>query len=199
MIPLSGIFIAAHLKSWTSHCDGESANDSNSLVGLAAKIEKPKLESKKVDPFDCHNPACSSKMDLLKNAMRKRKSTATIQSAPEHLPPALSSSAFRAAEKKDSSSEETDISKSDVDDIDLVTISETEKDSSFVSDCPLDKEELGRSTWNLIHTVAAYYPNIPTDVDKENARNFISALSYLYPCEVCRSDFKESVANFPPM
>jgi Erv1 / Alr family len=203
VIPISGFFIAAHLKSWTSHCDGDGSNDSNSRVGMSANSERPKSEAKKVDPFDCHNPACSSKMDLLKNAMKKRKSSATLPVAPENLMPALSSSSAIVLVSSDPPIiVVNDVGNSSGDKMVSVAIIETEKDSalsSAVSDCPLDKEELGRSTWNLIHTVAAYYPNSPSEADKENARNFILALSYLYPCEVCRSDFKESVANFPPL
>jgi Erv1 / Alr family len=203
LIPISGFFIAAHLKSWTSHCDGDGSIDSNSIVGMSADSERPKLESKKVNPFDCHNPACSSKMDLLKNAMKKRKNIATLQVAPESLLPALSSSSVIAIVSPDPSvTADNDIVKSSSDRIDSVAIIERERDSALskaVSDCPLDKEELGRSTWNLIHTVAAYYPDSPSEEDKGNARNFILALSHLYPCEVCRSDFKESVANFPPL
>jgi hypothetical protein len=44
-------------------------------------------------------------------------------------------------------------------------------DSSLKSDdtkvllegCPVDKDELGSSTWNLLHTLAAYYPDEPTE------------------------------------
>lgn len=203
MIPISGILIAAHLKSWSSHCDGDGSNDSNSVVGVSARSERPKSEPNKVDPFDCHNPACSSKMDLLKNAMKKRKSIATLKVTPEVPLPALSSSSVITLKTSDTPATAIDtIVKLSGDESDSVMIFEREKDSvlsSAVSDCPLDKEELGRSTWNLIHTIAAYYPKSPTDADKQNARNFIVALSYLYPCEVCRSDFKESVANFPPL
>jgi Erv1 / Alr family len=200
VIPISGFFIATHLKTWTSHCDADGSIDSSSMVGMSASGERTKSESKKVNPFDCHNPACSSKMDLLKNAMKKRKNIATLQVAPESLLSALSSSSVIAIVSPDPSiTADNDVANSSSD---SVAVIETERNSAVslsVSDCPLDKEELGRSTWNLIHTVAAYYPDSPSEADKENARNFILALSHLYPCEVCRSDFIESVANFPPL
>jgi len=65
-------------------------------------------------------------------------------------------------------------------------------------ECPLDREELGRSTWGLLHTIAANYPNSPNEIDKANAANFINSLSALYPCKVCAKDFAESISLNPP-
>ena len=134
-------------------------------------------------------------MDLLKNAMKKQKKAIPITPVIE----------------KPIDTESTEkIAINDVDNIpsDLPVLENTEAANQAIdeaptiilpeSGCPLDKEELGRSTWDLIHTIAAYYPDSPSDADKENARNFISSVSYLYPCEVCREDFKQSVADFPP-
>ena len=67
-----------------------------------------------------------------------------------------------------------------------------------VNNCPLDREELGRSTWNLLHTLAAYYPEQPTAAEQESARQLFLALAQFYPCEVCAEDFRDSVAANPP-
>lgn len=64
--------------------------------------------------------------------------------------------------------------------------------------CPVDKDELGRSTWALLHTLAAYYPHNPSEDDKKNAMSIIVGLSQLYPCSICVDDFKESVKASPP-
>ncbi|KAL5276315.1 GFER family protein [Megaselia abdita] len=64
-------------------------------------------------------------------------------------------------------------------------------------DCPLDKNELGRSSWGLLHTMAAHYPDNPTDQQKSDVKTFFSTFSRLYPCEWCSKDFTEDVRNNP--
>uniref|UniRef100_A0A915C960 Sulfhydryl oxidase n=1 Tax=Parascaris univalens TaxID=6257 RepID=A0A915C960_PARUN len=44
------------------------------------------------------------------------------------------------------------------------------------ADCPLDTEQLGKSTWNFLHTMAAYYPEKPSEEDKNNARMMMHLL-----------------------
>lgn len=58
----------------------------------------------------------------------------------------------------------------------------------FKHGCPLDKDDLGHSTWNLLHTMAAVYPEKPTVSQKEDVKNFFSILSRTYPCDVCAKD-----------
>ncbi|OQR85661.1 augmenter of liver regeneration [Thraustotheca clavata] len=65
-------------------------------------------------------------------------------------------------------------------------------------DCPLDREELGRATWSTLHTMAAYYPEKPSNAMKEHARSFITALSQLYPCKYCAVDFQKNIELCPP-
>lgn len=43
--------------------------------------------------------------------------------------------------------------------------------------CPVDKDELGRSTWNLLHTMAAYYPEKPSTEEKKNMASTLTSLS----------------------
>jgi len=64
--------------------------------------------------------------------------------------------------------------------------------------CPVDKEELGHSTWNLLHTMAAVYPKEPEESERENMRQFLTLLSLLYPCVVCAADFQASLERNPP-
>lgn len=65
-------------------------------------------------------------------------------------------------------------------------------------ECPLDRAELGRSTWNLLHTLAAYYPENPSSEQKTHATNLLEAIAQLYPCQYCASEFQESIAQNPP-
>ena len=64
--------------------------------------------------------------------------------------------------------------------------------------CPPDREELGRHTWTLLHTTAAYFPDEPTSAQKAAAIDFVTSLSALYPCDHCASDFRSEISRSPP-
>lgn len=57
--------------------------------------------------------------------------------------------------------------------------------------CPLDKDELGKSTWGLLHTMAANYPEKPTIEQVTDMTVFFKILSKYYPCEFCAKDFRK--------
>ncbi|KAH6890969.1 ERV/ALR sulfhydryl oxidase domain-containing protein [Thelonectria olida] len=58
------------------------------------------------------------------------------------------------------------------------------------ADCPPDVEVLGRSTWTLLHSIAATYPENPSNGQKSDLLSFVSLFSKLYPCWVCAEDFQ---------
>ncbi|KAI3339345.1 FAD dependent sulfhydryl oxidase [Ustulina deusta] len=62
--------------------------------------------------------------------------------------------------------------------------------SQAVDDCPPDVEALGRSTWTLLHTIAANYPKSPSYREQSDLRTFMGVFSRLYPCWVCAEDFR---------
>ncbi|KAJ7872131.1 ERV/ALR sulfhydryl oxidase domain-containing protein [Mycena olivaceomarginata] len=64
--------------------------------------------------------------------------------------------------------------------------------------CPPDKDQLGRATWTFLHTAAAYYPAQPTPAQRTQMLALIHALPALYPCNHCAEDFGASVAQSPP-
>ncbi|KAJ7863458.1 ERV/ALR sulfhydryl oxidase domain-containing protein [Mycena olivaceomarginata] len=64
--------------------------------------------------------------------------------------------------------------------------------------CPPDKDQLGRATWTFLHTAAAYYPTQPTPAQRTQMLALIHALPALYPCNHCAEDFGASVAQSPP-
>lgn len=63
------------------------------------------------------------------------------------------------------------------------------------ANCPPDVEALGRSTWTLLHTMAANYPPRPTPTQQTDMSSFLRTFSLFYPCWVCAEDFREWMAK----
>jgi Erv1 / Alr family len=70
--------------------------------------------------------------------------------------------------------------------------------SHYIDEKPPDKRELGRATWTAFHTLAANFPDEPTEEDKKSATYFVQSLTKLYPCKVCREHFDRFVSVQPP-
>lgn len=66
------------------------------------------------------------------------------------------------------------------------------------SGCPLDRNEVGNSSWDLLHTMAANYPERPTQEQQRRMKEFIEALALFYPCVHCALDFQSSIKVSPP-
>lgn len=64
------------------------------------------------------------------------------------------------------------------------------KAKSPAPECPPDVEQLGRSSWTLLHSITAAFPEKPTAQDQNNARNFMGLFGKLYPCWTCAEDFQ---------
>ncbi|VAI08578.1 FAD-linked sulfhydryl oxidase ERV1-like isoform X2 [Triticum dicoccoides] len=62
---------------------------------------------------------------------------------------------------------------------------------------PLTKEEVGRATWMLLHTIAAQFPDEPTRQQKRDAKELMALLSRIYPCKECADHFKEVLKANP--
>ncbi|VDO03115.1 unnamed protein product [Rodentolepis nana] len=77
----------------------------------------------------------------------------------------------------------------------------SQKQSPYFLDkkeCPLDKTSLGRATWALLHTIAAYYPSKPTIDEMQSMERFFYDFAKFFPCKYCADDFKRNMEKFPP-
>ncbi|VDN51696.1 unnamed protein product [Dracunculus medinensis] len=85
---------------------------------------------------------------------------------------------------------------------DATSLSSAENDAlegrTIREDCPLNTDQLGRSTWDFLHTMAAYYPERPSEVHKANAKSFMFLLGKIYPCHHCAEDLRRDLENKPP-
>mmetsp|Transcript_24921 Transcript_24921/g.41545 ORF Transcript_24921/g.41545 Transcript_24921/m.41545 type:complete len:212 (+) Transcript_24921:87-722(+) len=70
--------------------------------------------------------------------------------------------------------------------------------AKYRNGCPVDRSELGASSWDLLHSIAAYYPEKPSEDDKRRVLALLDALAYLYPCPVCAKDFQATMSTLPP-
>ncbi|XP_020523937.1 FAD-linked sulfhydryl oxidase ERV1 isoform X2 [Amborella trichopoda] len=62
---------------------------------------------------------------------------------------------------------------------------------------PSTKEEVGRATWTLLHTIAAQLPERPTKQQKRDVKELMAILSRIYPCKECADHFKEVLKANP--
>ncbi|KAK5575016.1 hypothetical protein RB653_010271 [Dictyostelium firmibasis] len=76
----------------------------------------------------------------------------------------------------------------------------SEEDSKYWEPIPTPPTsiELGNSGWTLLHTIAAYYPEKPSEKKKQEVKEFLQSFSKVYPCNVCAKDFREIMKETPP-
>lgn len=60
------------------------------------------------------------------------------------------------------------------------------------------KQELGRSSWRLLHTMSVKFPVKPTEDEKGAYLDFLGLFSRLYPCGDCASHFQMLMQRYPP-
>ncbi|KAL4921810.1 ERV/ALR sulfhydryl oxidase domain-containing protein, partial [Aspergillus aurantiobrunneus] len=75
------------------------------------------------------------------------------------------------------------------------TTSSLPQEAQSQSECPPDVEALGRSTWTLLHSLTATYPEKATAGEQSEMRSFLTFFSKLYPCWVCADDFRAWMAE----
>jgi hypothetical protein len=57
--------------------------------------------------------------------------------------------------------------------------------------------EWGVHGWKFIHHIAWGYPRRPTEIDKENYKNFFIMLGNVLPCIGCNYHYKEHLLLYP--
>jgi hypothetical protein len=125
---------------------------------------------------DCEIPACHSTKEMMKLAKQKRKMFQQSQQTPQS--PTVAPTLLQQEQPQPHP--------------------HAHHHNPYQSGCPVMREHLGVSTWNLIHTIAANFPENPNEEDKNNVRVFFKSLASLYPCPHCAEDFQNSVLKTPP-
>lgn len=68
-----------------------------------------------------------------------------------------------------------------------------------VCTCPdscSEREELGRGTWRLLHSIAEHIE--PTERNRYRFQSFLNLLAELYPCSVCRQHLRTHLDTHRP-
>lgn len=76
--------------------------------------------------------------------------------------------------------------------------SSSQNSAELRKDCPLFVDELGRSSWNLLHTMAAKVPDKPNEEQQKDVKEFMRLFSLYYPCEFCAVDLQKDLQKLPP-
>lgn len=59
------------------------------------------------------------------------------------------------------------------------------------------RRELGRGTWNMLHRLAAGYPQKPTEAQQVEVVEFFRLLGNMYPCDECAEHFRGMLKQHP--
>ena len=76
-------------------------------------------------------------------------------------------------------------------------LAKTAEQKPEAASCPPGSAALGRSSWTLLHSMAAWYPDHPSEDDRRRMKDMVSALAAFYPCSWCAQDFRKHVAEVP--
>lgn len=66
------------------------------------------------------------------------------------------------------------------------------------SDCPLNRRELGRASWAYLHTLANFYSESPTKLEKKEMAQLLFLYIKHYPCGYCSDMSLQEMYRNPP-
>lgn len=69
---------------------------------------------------------------------------------------------------------------------------------TYMKEDPPDVQKLGAASWTFLHSMAAKYPNMPTEEEKQDMTEFLKLFSHVYPCTWCASDFEKYITKHSP-
>lgn len=168
-------------------------------------------------PEDCELPSCASKQDML-SAMLDPERVRCSSAVARPRAPAVSACRSRDRPQKNRTPQ---ASREDP------LPSDHGVPASYRA-CPADKDELGRHSWTLVrraprrsfraspapprplpaalaltprhqlHTVAATFPDEPSEEHKRAALDLVRSMSLLYPCWYCRAHLQAHMEEEPP-
>ena len=64
--------------------------------------------------------------------------------------------------------------------------------------CPPYSPQIGRATWTFLHTMAANYPEKPSEETQSDMKTFLRSFSKFYPCGYCAAHLREELQERPP-
>lgn len=61
----------------------------------------------------------------------------------------------------------------------------------------MDPKVWGRYIWTSIHIVALGYPDNPSNIDKQNYKNFYTNIWTVLPCQTCADNYQRHLQELP--
>ncbi|KAI5963889.1 ERV1 [Candida theae] len=68
----------------------------------------------------------------------------------------------------------------------------------YAKEDPPDVARLGKSSWTLLHSIAATFPETPTTKQQQDMRSFLNLFAGFYPCWYCGEDFVKYIDKHEP-
>ncbi|KAI5967732.1 ERV1 [Candida margitis] len=68
----------------------------------------------------------------------------------------------------------------------------------YAKEDPPDVARLGKSSWTLLHSIAATFPETPTTKQQSDMKSFLNLFAGFYPCWYCGEDFVKYIDQHEP-